>query len=137
MAVMAPVLWALPCPRLILSAANLSRPFVEGSIETCKSVGVQGLEKLTPDQIRARFSVVTGKLDGWNINVWNPTAGWAAAGTAIERMAGRCSAEGGEIHFGEDEGECAASARESSQRMARDTRRMWSFWPRELGHLHY
>jgi Glycine/D-amino acid oxidases (deaminating) len=105
---MAPVSWALPCPRLILSAANLSRPFVEGSIETGKRVGVQGLEKLTPDQIRARFSVVTGKLDGWNINVWNPTAGWAAAGTAIERMAGRCSAEGGGNTFrGRRRGMCS------------------------------
>lgn len=91
-------------PGWILSAANLSRPFVEGSIETCKRLGVHGLERLTPDQIRARFSVVTGKLDGWNINVWNPTAGWAAAGTAIERMAGAAQKNGVKYISGETKG---------------------------------
>ncbi|KAI2757398.1 hypothetical protein DTO012A8_9729 [Penicillium roqueforti] len=91
-------------PGWILSAANLSRPFVEGSIETCKKLGVQGLEKLTPDQIRARWSVVTGKLDGWNINVWNPTAGWAASGTAIERMAGAAQEKGVEYISGDTKG---------------------------------
>ncbi|KAJ5689125.1 FAD dependent oxidoreductase [Penicillium macrosclerotiorum] len=74
-------------PGWILSAANLSLPFVEGSIETCKNLGVQGIEILTCDEVRSRFPVVTGKLDGWNMNVWNPTAGWAAAGQALESMA--------------------------------------------------
>ncbi|PGH05602.1 hypothetical protein AJ79_06769 [Helicocarpus griseus UAMH5409] len=74
-------------PGWILSAYNLSVPFVEGSIETSKRLGVKGLERLTTQQIRDRFPVVTGKLDGWNINVWNPTAGWAAAGEALKRMA--------------------------------------------------
>ena len=91
-------------PGWILSAANLSRPFVEGSIETCKRLGVQGLETLTPEQIRARFSVVTGKLDGWNINVWNPTAGWAAAGKALERMAGAAQQNGVKYVTGETRG---------------------------------
>lgn len=74
-------------PGWILSASNLSVPFVEGSIETSKRLGVPGLERLTPDQIRERLPLVTGKLDGWNINVWNPTAGWANSGEALRRMA--------------------------------------------------
>jgi sarcosine oxidase/L-pipecolate oxidase len=91
-------------PGWILSAANLSRPFVEESIETCKKLGVQGLEKLTPERIRSRFSVVTGKLDGWNINVWNPTAGWADAGKALERMANAAQEVGVEYISGDTKG---------------------------------
>ncbi|KAH8689184.1 putative fructosyl amino acid oxidase [Talaromyces proteolyticus] len=74
-------------PGWILSANKLSVPFVEGSFETSKKLNVRGLERLTPDQIRARLPLVTGGLDGWNINVWNPTAGWANAGEALHQMA--------------------------------------------------
>ncbi|KAJ6007718.1 FAD dependent oxidoreductase [Penicillium herquei] len=88
-------------PGWILSAANLSIPFVEGSIDTCKKLGVQGLEKLTPEQIRSRFPAVKGLLDGWNVNVWNPTAGWAAAGQALERMASVFQQQGVEYISGE------------------------------------
>lgn len=91
-------------PGWILSAANLSKPFVEGSIETCKRLGVKGIEELTPSQIRSRFPVVSGRLDGWNINVWNPTAGWAAAGDALERMAKSAQQNGVEYISGETRG---------------------------------
>jgi sarcosine oxidase/L-pipecolate oxidase len=91
-------------PGWILSAADLSIPFVEGSIETCKELGVQGLETLTPERIRSRFSVVTGKLDGWNINVWNPTAGWADAGKALERMANAAQESGVQYVSGNTKG---------------------------------
>ncbi|KAJ5906521.1 uncharacterized protein N7473_003437 [Penicillium subrubescens] len=75
-------------------AANLSKPFVGGSIETCKKLGVRGIERLTPEMIRSRFPVVTGNLEGWNSSVWNPTAGWAAAGQALERMANAAMEKG-------------------------------------------
>jgi sarcosine oxidase / L-pipecolate oxidase len=88
-------------PGWILSACNLSVPFVEGSIETSTKLGVQGLEKMSTEQIRNRFPVVTGKLDGWNINVWNPTAGWAAAGEAVERMALEAQSRGVEYISGD------------------------------------
>lgn len=91
-------------PGWILSAAKLSIPFVEGSIETCKRLGVKGIEQLTPDQIRSRFPVVKGKLDGWNKSVWNPTAGWAAAGQALERMAETAQKNGVEYISGETKG---------------------------------
>ncbi|KAJ5654149.1 FAD dependent oxidoreductase [Penicillium lividum] len=91
-------------PGWILSAANLSVPFVEGSIETCNNMGVKGIEKLTTDQIRSRFPVVTGKLNGWNLNVWNPTAGWAAAGQALERMAIAAQKSGVEYVSGDTKG---------------------------------
>lgn len=91
-------------PGWILSAAKLSIPFVEGSIETCKRLGVQGIEALTPDQIRSRFPVVKGKLDGWNRSVWNPTAGWAAAGNAVERMAEAAQKNGVQYISGETKG---------------------------------
>jgi sarcosine oxidase/L-pipecolate oxidase len=74
-------------PGWILSAADLSIPFVEGAIETCTRLGVEGLERMTPSQIRERFPHITGKLEGWNVNVWNPTAGWAQSGEAVRRMA--------------------------------------------------
>ncbi|KAJ5737197.1 FAD dependent oxidoreductase [Penicillium malachiteum] len=88
-------------PGWILSAANLSIPFVEGSIDTCKKLGVQGLERLTPEQIRSRFPVVKGLLDGWNVNIWNPTAGWAAAGQALEQMARVAQQQGVEYISGD------------------------------------
>ncbi|KAJ5716331.1 FAD dependent oxidoreductase [Penicillium malachiteum] len=88
-------------PGWILSAANLSIPFVEGSIETCKKLGVQGLERLTPEQIRSRFPVVKGLLDGWNVNVYNPTAGWVAAGQALECMTTVAQQQGVEYISGE------------------------------------
>ncbi|EED15927.1 sarcosine oxidase, putative [Talaromyces stipitatus ATCC 10500] len=56
------------------------------SIETSKKLGVEGLEILTPQRIKEKLPLVTGKLDGWNINVWNPTAGWAKSGEALRRM---------------------------------------------------
>lgn len=87
-------------PGWVLSAYNLSVPFVEGSIETSKRLGVQGVERMTADQIRKRFPVITGDLDGWNINVWNPTAGWAAAGEALRRMALAAQANGVEYISG-------------------------------------
>ncbi|KAJ5542604.1 FAD dependent oxidoreductase [Penicillium sp. DV-2018c] len=91
-------------PGWILSASKLSVPFVEGSIETCKKLGLQGLERLTADEIRARFPVVTGLLDGWNINVWNPMAGWAAAGMAVQRMASAAQGMGAKYIFGQSKG---------------------------------
>jgi sarcosine oxidase/L-pipecolate oxidase len=81
-------------PGWILSAKKLSVPFVHGSIETCTRLRVKGLEVLTPEGIRERFPVIMGQLDGWNINVWNPTAGWAKAGEALERMAQAAMGEG-------------------------------------------
>ncbi|KAK2806203.1 hypothetical protein FQN50_005926 [Emmonsiellopsis sp. PD_5] len=74
-------------PGWVLGAYDLSIPFVEGSIETSKRLGVKGIERLTTQQVRDRFPVVTGEMDGWNINVWNPTAGWANSGEALKRMA--------------------------------------------------
>ncbi|KAL2845260.1 FAD dependent oxidoreductase [Aspergillus pseudoustus] len=88
-------------PGWILSANNLSVPFVKGSIETCTKLGVKGLEVLTPEKIRERFPVVSGELDGWHINVWNPTAGWAKAGEALERMAKAAMEKGVEYVSGD------------------------------------
>ncbi|RAL00323.1 NAD(P)/FAD-dependent oxidoreductase [Aspergillus ibericus CBS 121593] len=88
-------------PGWVLSAYKLSCAFVEGSIETSTRLGVKGLERLSPEQIRERFPLVTGKLDGWNVNVWNPTAGWAAAGEALRRMAVAAQEKGVEYFSGE------------------------------------
>ncbi|OOG01132.1 hypothetical protein ASPCADRAFT_202997 [Aspergillus carbonarius ITEM 5010] len=88
-------------PGWVLSAYKLSCAFVEGSIETSTKLGVKGLERLSPQQIRERFPLVTGKLDGWNVNVWNPTAGWAAAGEALRRMAVAAQEKGVEYISGE------------------------------------
>jgi len=81
-------------PGWVLSAKQLSVPFVEGSIETSRRLGVQGIEELTKDQVHSRFPMVNGALDDWNINVWNPTAGWANSGEALRRMALAAQAKG-------------------------------------------
>ena len=74
-------------PGWVLSAKERSIPFVQGSIQTSRRLGVQGIEELTTEQVRQRFPVINGKLDDWNINVWNPTAGWADSGEALRRVA--------------------------------------------------
>ncbi|KAL4862334.1 FAD dependent oxidoreductase [Aspergillus spectabilis] len=88
----------------ILSAKERSVPFVKGSIETCSRLGVQGLEVLSPEQIRGKFPFVTGELDGWNMNVWNPTAGWVKADQALKRMAAAAAGNGVKYVTGEREG---------------------------------
>ncbi|RFU29723.1 hypothetical protein B7463_g6598, partial [Scytalidium lignicola] len=88
-------------PGWVLSAYNLSVPFVEGSIATSQRLGVKGVERMTTDQVRKRFPMVTGDLDGWNISVWNPTAGWAASGEALKRMALAAQASGVEYICGD------------------------------------
>lgn len=85
----------------VLAAKMLSIPFVEGSVETSKKLGIRGIEDLTKEQIRKRFPVVTGDLEGWNMNVWNPTAGWAALGEALHRMAAAFQANGVEYVSGD------------------------------------
>ena len=74
-------------PGWVLSAKERSVPFVKGSIETSRRLGVQGIDQLTRDQVRERFPMINGALDDWNINVWNPTAGWADSGEALKRLA--------------------------------------------------
>lgn len=91
-------------PGWVLSAENLSVPFVEGSIRTLAAMGVRGVERLTAEQVRERYPTVTGKLDGWNVNVWNPTAGWAAADEALRRMALAAQRNGVEYISGDDKG---------------------------------
>ncbi|EXJ94141.1 hypothetical protein A1O1_02534 [Capronia coronata CBS 617.96] len=88
-------------PGWILSAKDLSVPFVRGSVETSKRLGVRGIEELSKSEIRARFPVVNGALDGWNINVWNPTAGWANSGEALKRLALEAQRNGVEFVSGD------------------------------------
>lgn len=88
-------------PGWVLSAKELSVPFVKGSIETSRRLGVQGIEELTKDQIRQRFPMVDGALDDWNINVWNPTAGWANSGEALKRLARAAQEKGVEFISGD------------------------------------
>ncbi|KAL6251755.1 hypothetical protein RBB50_001965 [Rhinocladiella similis] len=87
-------------PGWVLSAMNLSVPFVKGSIDVSKQLGVEGIEIMTTDQMRQRFPPVKGKLDGWNINVWNPTAGWVASGEAVARLVEAARAKGVEYISG-------------------------------------
>lgn len=72
-------------PGWVLSAMERSVPFVEGSVKTAEAMGV-AVERLTKAEVRRRWPVVKGDLDGWNANVWNPTAGWVDAGEALRRM---------------------------------------------------
>ncbi|KIX04192.1 uncharacterized protein Z518_07746 [Rhinocladiella mackenziei CBS 650.93] len=75
-------------PGWVLSAKNLSVPFVKGSIATAQKLGIKGIERLTTEEIQRRYPVsAKGTFDGWNINVWNPAAGWAHSGEALRRMA--------------------------------------------------
>ncbi|KAL2406608.1 L-pipecolate oxidase [Exophiala dermatitidis] len=91
-------------PGWVLSALNLSVPFVKGSISTSERLGVKGLEILSKDQVRQRIPQVKGDLDGWNINVWNPSAGWIASGEALKRLAEAARANGVEFVSGTDRG---------------------------------
>ncbi|OJD40379.1 fructosyl amino acid oxidase [Diplodia corticola] len=76
-------------PGWVLAARERSVPFVEGSVAVARAMGMQGVERLEggADEVRRRWPVVTGRLDGWNACVWNPAAGWADSGKALGRMA--------------------------------------------------
>lgn len=86
----------------IMAAKKLSVPFVEGALKVSQSLGVSGVERLRPAQIRDRFPVISGELEGWNINVWNPTAGWVDSSEAIRRMSVAAQAKGATYISGED-----------------------------------
>lgn len=88
-------------PGWVLSAKNLSIPFVQGSIETSKKLGVEGIEELTKGQVHQRFPSITGEMADWNINVWNPTAGWADSGEAMRRVAMAAQENGVEFISGD------------------------------------
>lgn len=106
-------------PGWVLSAKELSVPFVEGSIQTSRRLGVKGIEELTTDQVRDRFPMVNGALEDWNINVWNPTAGWAHSGEALRRVALAAQENGVEFISGDggyvrslilrDDGQCSGA----------------------------
>lgn len=72
-------------PGWVLSAMDKSVPFVEGSVKTAEGMGVK-VERLEKDEVRRRWPLVKGNLEGWNANVWNPSAGWVEAGEALRRM---------------------------------------------------
>ncbi|GAM82995.1 hypothetical protein ANO11243_009810 [Dothideomycetidae sp. 11243] len=88
-------------PGWMLSAFDLSVPFVERSVKVSKSVGDHGIEVVTTDDIKRRVPQISGRLDGWNFNVWNPNAGWANADKALEKMALAAQAAGVEYISGE------------------------------------
>lgn len=77
----------------VLSAMERSLPFVRGSLETAKRLGVE-VERLEREDVRRRWPVVKGNLDGWNECVWNPSAGWVEAGEALRRMGRDAEAKG-------------------------------------------
>ncbi|GME28212.1 fructosyl amino acid oxidase [Neofusicoccum parvum] len=75
-------------PGWVLAARERSVPFVEGSVAVAAALGMRGVERLDgAEEVRRRWPVVTGALDGWNACVWNPAAGWADSGEAVRRMA--------------------------------------------------
>lgn len=88
----------------ILSADTKSRPIVEGSIRVGKELGVRGIEQLLPTQIQSRFPVVNGDMQGWDINVWNPAAGWVVADKAMERIVRESQAYGAQYISGDRNG---------------------------------
>ena len=70
----------------LLGAAEASRHFVQQSAETAKKLGLTAAQPIEADEIRKRWPLITGGMEGWN-TVWNPSAGWANARGALTRMA--------------------------------------------------
>ncbi|EOD44859.1 putative fructosyl amino acid oxidase protein [Neofusicoccum parvum UCRNP2] len=54
-------------PGWVLAARERSVPFVEGSVAVAAALGMRGVERLDgAEEVRRRWPVVTGALDGWN-----------------------------------------------------------------------
>ncbi|KAF2634652.1 FAD dependent oxidoreductase [Massarina eburnea CBS 473.64] len=70
----------------LLGAAEGSKDFVRESAETAKSLGLVVAQPVSTQEIKKRWPIVSGDMDGWS-TVWNPSAGWANARGALTRLA--------------------------------------------------
>lgn len=79
-----------------------SADFVDATRATAKQLGLEVPQPVTPDEIRDRFPVFKGHMDGWNSMVWNSSAGWANARQALTRMAQAAIENGAKYVAGEE-----------------------------------
>ncbi|OKL58134.1 hypothetical protein UA08_06584 [Talaromyces atroroseus] len=70
----------------IIGASKRSLPFVEASIRSAESLGVEPARELTTEEIRQRWPVLNGDLPGWK-SFWSSGAAWVNAKEGIFRMA--------------------------------------------------
>lgn len=63
-----------------------SLDFINTASETARKLGLEVPQPVTAEEVRSKFPVFTGTMDGWK-TVWNSSAGWANAGGALQRLA--------------------------------------------------
>lgn len=77
----------------LLGADHASKDFVRQSAETARKLGLVVAEPMTSEEIRQRWPLITGKMEGWS-TVWNSSAGWANARGALTQLAQAAQANG-------------------------------------------
>ena len=80
----------------LLGAAEESKGFVRQSAETARKLGLVVAEPVTAAEIRKRWPVIAGDMEGWS-TVWNPSAGWANARGALTQLA--LAAQGNGVEY--------------------------------------
>jgi sarcosine oxidase/L-pipecolate oxidase len=70
----------------LLGAAAGSKDFVRQSAETARNLGLVVAHSISATEIRERWPLITGEMDGWS-TVWNPSAGWTNARGALTQLA--------------------------------------------------
>lgn len=77
----------------LMAAGEKSMPFIEGSIKTAGERGFEKAQRLTSEEVRARFPAYDGPMLNWT-TYWNSSAGWANARAALKRMADTAQKKG-------------------------------------------
>lgn len=75
--------------------------FVQEATKTARHLGLEVPERVTADEVRRRFPIFTGSMENWD-TVWNSSAGWANARSALTRMAEAAMANGVQYVTGDD-----------------------------------
>ncbi|KAJ4421733.1 hypothetical protein N0V82_003577 [Gnomoniopsis sp. IMI 355080] len=63
-----------------------SLDFITTASDTARKLGLELPQPVTAEEVRSKFPVFKGTMEGWK-TVWNSSAGWANAGGALQRMA--------------------------------------------------
>ncbi|KAL4998746.1 hypothetical protein BDV10DRAFT_200986 [Aspergillus recurvatus] len=70
----------------IIGVTDRSTPFVEASMRSAKTLGVDPPKLVSTEEIREKWPVMNGGFAGWK-SFWSPNAAWVNAREGIVRMA--------------------------------------------------
>lgn len=86
----------------LIGASDRSLPFVQSSIKSAKSLGIEPARPLGMEEIRRRWPELNGDFAGWK-SFWSSHAAWVNAQEGLARMA-RKAMDGGVKYIVGDKG---------------------------------